>query len=359
MPDDPVITEQESVTPEPTEDDKAFSAAFGKAVTELDGGEPEKKVDEPKKKVEDDKLKLDADAEKDAKAKKLKKDEKDKGGETDADKKKDGDKEKKLDEEPEDEDVKRGAKLIEEEEAKAKADKDAADKKVKDDADAKAAEEAEQPEVIDNKKAEFYNSFLDRKRLPDTVEVDGETVDIGDALAEHPGFIPIIGSMVESVIDGCLDAGIMVHGKVHEKAVADLTNRLDRMQYEFQILLDHRDAVEVADSKEFKDWKGEQAKEVQALFRSGKPKDFVRGLKKYKATLKKADADTTDADAAIKAAEKTAKAEEKKKAHDDLHSDPVKKKGSTEGAVSPDDYSGSFKAAAKEIERLKKEEDAR
>jgi hypothetical protein len=214
-----------------------------------------------------------------------------------------------------DEDVARGKEVLEAEAEAEKAEAERKEEEEKKAAEEEAKRQAElPPPVLDNTLAVQLNELVRLEELPDTIKIGDTELKLKTYLEDYPESKIIAGMTTRNAISALIDNGTLLPTEqVQERvdnAVANLRNDLFIESVEDKI----SKAVEISNSDAFKKWHGEKATdEEKALFRSGKSKDYIRGLRRYmnqaglaKAKVKKDEAD----EVALK----------KKKEKDDLHS---------------------------------------
>jgi len=202
---------------------------------------------------------------------------------------------------------KRGKELLEaEEKAKKEAEEAEAAEAAKKEA-SKDVKEDEKPSQITPERAKVYAGIV--KDWPDTVEVDGEQVEVKELVQDFPGLLVIVGRIIEETTRNMLNNKILMSGRTAE----EINDRMDAIAWEAELYRAVPDVKELMNHKEFETWAKNAPEETKALFRSGMVDDTAKGFDKFRSTLKR----------------KPGEAEKKRKEeHDALFTETVERKGS-------------------------------
>uniref|UniRef100_A0A6H1ZLD0 Uncharacterized protein n=1 Tax=viral metagenome TaxID=1070528 RepID=A0A6H1ZLD0_9ZZZZ len=184
------------------------------------------------------------------------------------------------------------------------------------------AEEAEKrgtgiaPYSVDD--IRVFRNVVPDSIFPDAIEVDGEEVDLKTYLDDNPEIKTISSIVAKNIIDTLLknkylaspdDLSALRHEITNQRFMDRVTDRTHGVQ----------NAVEIYNSKEFKEWLPKQTDKIQALLRSNEEKDHIRIFKRY---LK--DSGLAKADEKIANLDK--KRADKKKAVDAVYTTTVRSK---------------------------------
>ena len=336
MPDNEIEHEEDQII----EGGDEFDDAFGKAA----GAEDESDTvnsdtdDKDKSETSDDEKVDDSD-----------KDDKTEETDTDKDKKsEEEDKDKKTPDE-ESEAIKRGKELLEKGEKDKKAQEEQAAKE-KEDQEKKEKEttpEAAKPFTADDVKT--YAGILKAEDLPDTIEINGEEVDLKSYISDFPEVVPLITMTTQRILKNLVDTGVLVTSNTLNNQVSKINETVEVREFNnivYRLAPDGMDVDSTIDSQDFKDWLEKEAKpEQKVLFSSGEAKDFALGLKEFDQGIK------------IKAArdknkDKDETDRKKKEEHDNLHKSTLKSGGERSGVSesidsAEQDFDSAFDEAAK------------
>lgn len=336
-----------------TEEEEEFEDVFSEA-----GKEADEKTDKDEEEDADkDEEEIDADAGKDKE--KIVKDEKEAADKAKIGEEEGADKEKAKEKEtPEEtEEDKRGKEIL----AKEEADRQAKEKEEADKAKAKVGEEADGKPKFTVNDVKAFSNILVKDKLPETVDIgDGVEVNVREFLEDFPAAQAVITMMFRELMGNLINNGVLVTGDSlsgikDSVSSLDFNNAVYRMAPEIEVRdekgkvigTERMDVEKILESPEFKGWLPKAPAEHQALFR-GTAQDFVMGLKKFAESQ-----NIGKAKEKVKEIDK--KASEKKKEHDALHSETIRKRGgggrSEEDEEAPeDDFDANFNEAAKKRE---------
>ena len=241
-----------------------------------------------------------------------------------------------AEEEPEDldEDDLRGKELLEQEqeqklEEDRKSQEEAAERQRQLQERGRAAD-PQAPAPIDAATAKIYHDVLPDSLIPDTVDVDGKTLDLKGYLEDFPESRVLSALAADKVVIELVKQGLLMTAKQHEQALQDAENRIYNYIFSERVQEDVPKAFDISESPEFKEWHKTAKPETQALFRSANPRDHVRGLKKYMA-------EQGLAEAKEKKTGKTSAARTRKTKHDDLHKTTLKSRKAGAYTLTPED----------------------
>lgn len=319
MPDDvkEEVTEQDGEVSEELEEESDFDGAFDEA----SGGESEEEPPET-----DD---TDTEDEDEAEAEETKDDEPE-------------------DEEPEEEEElsdadKRGKEILDQ----AEKDQEESDR-IQAEAEKEKAKETETlPTKITPELVTDLSKIIPLGDLPEILTLeDGSEVDLKGMFEDFPGMQAAIGLVVQRLMKGLVNQGIIATGK----SIEGIQGQLSNTDYDLHVYksLPGMDVDTVLESKEFKDWSDKAADRTKALLNTGNPSDFVLYMKEYDKSLKvdKAKSNVEDKDK---------KARESKANKDKLFKTTVKGKGRAQGGTGSsanfeadeDEFDAAFEEAAR------------
>ena len=330
MSDDVTVTEQQDEIEDVVEDstdESGFSDAFSDAIK---GDLPVEKEDEKTPENED------------AADKKEEENQDDKPEDKD-------DKKESTDDLSEEEKAadERGKEIIAEEEKAAKeaAEKAEAEKKP-------AAAEDEDIKPLTKDQVKVFLDMIPKSELPDGIEIDGVTYNVKDYMEDFPEVSIMSGIVTQKILERLVNNGVLITAEEHNKKIADIEDRMYGLHFDFSVLREMPDAMEIVESKEYKEWLEKSAtKEDLALLGSINPKDYVLGLKKFKKVGSPASDKSKQ-----EAAEKLKK---KKDEHDAIHKSTMRAKPGKDSVVAAmekgkSEYSSAFKEAQEKAEAEKK-----
>jgi hypothetical protein len=203
----------------------------------------------------------------------------------------------------------RGAKILADREAaKAKAAEQAAElKRTAEAATAAAKRPTEFFAKVDAESMKYFTSLVENY-LPEGVMKVGEVdADLRQFAHDNPEVVAIAGVIANNHLQQLVNLGMIPTQKAVD---GNVTKLVETKLFDFAVKQTHADADAVVDSAAFKEFISTATPAVRALFETENPRDFILGLNKFKgATASKKAQETTSL---------------KKKAHDTLHSSPLR-----------------------------------
>uniref|UniRef100_A0A6M3IIU5 Uncharacterized protein n=1 Tax=viral metagenome TaxID=1070528 RepID=A0A6M3IIU5_9ZZZZ len=170
---------------------------------------------------------------------------------------------------------------------------------------------------IDERTAKIYRDVVPDTMIPDTVEIDGQSLDLKGYLTDFPESKVLSAMAADRVVIELVKQGFLMTAEQHQQALQEAENRMYDHIFSERVMEDVPKAFEISESAEFKAWQKTAKPGTQALFRSLNPRDHVRGFKKFMA-------EQGLADATVKKTAKTNTARARKAKHDAIHSTTLK-----------------------------------
>jgi len=201
-------------------------------------------------------------------------------------------------------------------------------------------------EAIDDRVAGAYIGMLDVGKLPESLKVGDEVINLKAYYEDNPEVPVITTLMARQIIGRLVDSGVLMTGDDAAEMMEEVSDRVYRLRLTQE--WPDTNMEEVIDSKEFIDWvQNEAPEETQALFRSDDPEDHVLGFREYfdNSPAKKGSKE--------KASKADAQARKSKAEFDAVHTSSARrtsKKGGGTPAVE-EDYASAFSDAADAVEK--------
>lgn len=290
MPDDETkVTEQttepvteettEEVVPEPGDNLQEALAGFNDDEEEPEEKEEKKEPSEKEEKVEEKAEALEADAEELEETKETK-------------------------EEESDEDETQGKQVLEDEEKREKEAVKAEDAEQKRLEDEEAAKDAARPvKAYSKEQIALFHNAVSNDLFPKEAMIGDMEVDLQGYNTDNPEVKTISAITSKSIIDTLIKNDYLPSFEVMEEKIADLEARIDKKLLVDKITDKIPKAFENYQTEKFQKWHDKQTDKIQALFRSDKASDHIRGHKRFLKDSGMAKAEKTVADLDKKRAE--------------------------------------------------------
>lgn len=218
-----------------------------------------------------------------------------------AEKETEGGKESEAEEEV-DEDEVQGKQIIEDEEKREKealkADEAEQEKLEKEET---AKQDAKAPEEYSAEDMNLFHNVIPDAVFPEKVKIGETEFFLKDYVADNPEVKTVASIVSKGVVDALIRSEYLPSFQAMEEKIFELEKKISDAQFKDKITDPHHGvpkAIENYNSDKFKEWHDKQSEGIQALFRSNKPADHIKGHRRFlkAAGLEKADKTVADLD---------------------------------------------------------------